>query len=173
MQNRDLGMKKSSIIHAWALAVFTMVLVLDQWTKYLIRTHMSINRSLPIIPGFFDLVFVLNKGGAFGILSSHSPFSRSLIFIGFSMVAILALLILYWKSHQDHIMRFGIVLLMSGAIGNLIDRLRWGMVVDFLDFYVGRYHWPAFNVADMVICIGLGLVFLDLFLKEKKVKRAE
>jgi signal peptidase II len=70
-------------------------------------------------------------------------------------------------------MRFGIVLLMSGAIGNLVDRLRWGMVVDFLDFYVGKHHWPAFNVADMVICIGLGLVFLDLFLKEKKVKMTE
>ena len=172
MQNRDLVMQKNHAIHAWALALFVIVLVLDQWTKYLIRTHMSLHLSMPIIPGFFDLVYVLNKGGAFGILSSHSPFLRILVFISFSIVAIFALLILYWKSDQDRIMRFGIVLLLSGAVGNLVDRLRWGMVVDFLDFYIGKYHWPAFNVADMVICIGLGLVFLDLFLKEKEVKRA-
>ena len=166
-------MKRIHVIHTWVLSVFVFILILDQWTKYHIRTHMSLHRSLPIIPGFFDLVYVLNKGGAFGILSSHSPFLRSLVFISFSFMAVLALFILYWRASQGHFMRFGIALLMSGALGNLIDRLRWGMVVDFLDFYVGRYHWPAFNVADMAICIGLGLVFLDLFLKGAEEKPAK
>ena len=75
----------------------------------------------------------------------------------------MALLIIYWKSDHTPLTRFGIAFLMGGAIGNLMDRLRWGMVVDFLDFYLGNYHWPAFNVADIAICLGLGLVFLELF----------
>jgi signal peptidase II len=120
---------------------------------------------MPVIPGFFNLVYVLNKGGAFGIWSSLPPLLRGLFFISFSLAAIVALLVIYWKSYQTRLTRFGIAFLMGGAIGNLLDRLRWGMVVDFLDFYLGSYHWPAFNIADMAICLGLGLVFLEIFVK--------
>jgi len=157
-------MNNPKFSHAGFFAVFSLILILDQLTKYLIRSFMSLNNSLSIIPGFFNMVFVFNKGGAFGLFSSLNPLLRAAIFIGFSLLAILALLIIYWKSSHTWLTRLGIAFLMGGAIGNLMDRLRWGMVVDFLDFYIGRYHWPAFNVADMAICIGLGLVFLELFL---------
>lgn len=155
-------MDNLKVTHAKVLAIFSLIIILDQLTKYLIRSFMSLNKSLTIIPGFFNMVYVMNKGGAFGLFSSLNPLLRAAIFIGFSLVAILALLIIYWKSSHTSLTRLGIAFLMGGAIGNLMDRLRWGMVVDFLDFYIGRYHWPAFNVADMAICIGLGLVFLEL-----------
>lgn len=153
------------VTHGRALAIFSFILVLDQITKYLVRSLMQPYRNVPIIPGFFNLVYVLNKGGAFGIWSSLPSLLRGLIFISFSLATILALLVVYWKSYHTRLTRFGFAFLMGGAIGNLVDRLRWGMVVDFLDFYLGNYHWPAFNVADMAICLGLGLVFLELFIK--------
>ncbi len=166
-------MKNTRIIHAWSLAILLLILNLDQFTKYLVRSHMSPYRRLPIIPGFFDLVYVMNKGGAFGIWSSLTPILRGIIFISFSFVAILALLIIYWKSQQAYVTSFGIAFLIGGATGNLLDRVRWGMVVDFLDFYLGKYHWPAFNVADMAICIGMGLVLLDLFIIRDKGKKGD
>lgn len=161
-------MKRNRIkcTHAMLLAIFSFIVILDQLTKYMVRTLMSPYRSLPIVPGFFDLVYVLNKGGAFGIWSSLPSFLRGIIFISFSFVAVLILLIIYWKLDHAQMTRFGIAFLLGGAIGNLLDRLRWGMVVDFFDFYLGNYHWPAFNVADIAICLGLGLVFLDLLKKE-------
>ncbi|MGA1791123.1 MAG: signal peptidase II [bacterium] len=155
-------MDNLKVTHARVFAIFSLILILDQLTKYLIRSFMSLNTSLSIIPGFFNMVYVMNKGGAFGLFSYLNPLLRAAIFIGFSLVAILALLIIYWKSSHTCLIRLGIAFLMGGAIGNLMDRLRWGMVVDFLDFYIGRCHWPAFNVADMAICTGLGLVFLEL-----------
>ena len=159
------------VTHARVLAIFTFVLVLDQTTKYLVRSLMKPYRSVPVIPGIFNLVYVLNKGGAFGIWSSLPPLLRGLVFITFSLAAIVALLVIYWKLYQTRLTRFGIAFLMGGAIGNLVDRLRWGMVVDFLDFYLGSYHWPAFNVADMAICLGLGLVFLEIFIKRDAQNR--
>ncbi|MGA1843555.1 MAG: signal peptidase II [bacterium] len=150
-------------IHLWVAGIFSSVLILDQVTKYLVRSFMHPCVNVSVIPGFFDLVYVMNRGGAFGMLSTLPSCLRVIIFIGFSLIAIAALVVVYWKSHSAPSLRIAIAFLLAGAIGNLVDRLQWGMVVDFLDFYVGRYHWPAFNVADSAICIGLGLVILNLF----------
>lgn len=156
-------MKNSKTIHARLLAVSSLIIILDQATKYLVRSFLIPYRGLRIIPGFFDLVYVMNKGGAFGLLSDQSPALRGMVFVSFSIATILALVLIYLKSDQEILTQLGIAFLIGGAIGNLVDRLRWGMVVDFLDFYIGRFHWPAFNIADMAICIGLGLVLWDLF----------
>jgi len=150
-------------IHLWAGTIFSLVIILDQVSKYLVRSFMLPCRNIPIIPGFFDLVYVMNRGGAFGMWSTLPSSMRGVVFIGFSMIAITALVCVYGKSYNAPPVRIAIAFLLGGAIGNLVDRLRWGMVVDFLDFYIGRYHWPAFNVADTAICIGLGLVILHLF----------
>ena len=150
-------------VHLWVAGIFSSILILDQVTKYLVRSLMHPCVNISVIPGFFDLVYVMNRGGAFGMLSTLPSSVRVIIFIGFSLIAIAALVIVYWKSHSAPSLRIAIAFLLGGAIGNLVDRLRWGMVVDFLDFYVGRYHWPAFNVADSAICVGLGLVILYLF----------
>lgn len=151
-------------IHLWVAAIFSSVLILDQVTKYLVRSLMHPCRNIYVIPGFFDLVYVMNRGGAFGMLSTLPSSVRVIIFIGFSLIAIAALVCVYLKSYNSPPLRIAIAFLLGGAIGNLVDRIRWGMVVDFLDFYVGKYHWPAFNVADTAICIGLGLVILHLLL---------
>ena len=166
MQDRDFVIKNNiECTHTKVLAIFSFVLILDQLTKYMVRNLMNPFRSLPIVPGFFDLVYVLNRGGAFGLWSSLPSLLRGIIFISFSFVAVLVLLFIYWKSDRAHMTRFGIAFLLGGAMGNLLDRLRCGMVIDFLDFYLGSYHWPAFNVADISICIGLELVFFDLLKK--------
>ncbi|MGA1794235.1 MAG: signal peptidase II [bacterium] len=150
-------------IHLWVAGIFSSILILDQVTKYLVRLLMHPCMNISIIPGFFDLTYVMNRGGAFGMMSTLPSFLRVIIFIGFSLIAIAALVVVYWKSYSAPSVRIAIAFLLGGAVGNLVDRLRWGMVVDFLDFYVGKYHWPAFNVADSAICIGLGLVILNLF----------
>lgn len=165
MQGRDIGMKNIKTIHTWVLTIFLCIIILDQATKYLVRAFMTPYRSLNIIPGLFNFVYVMNKGGAFGILSGQPPFLRGIIFISFSVITILALIIIYLKLKYETLGRVGIGFLMGGAIGNLIDRIRWGMVVDFLDFYLGKHHWPAFNIADMAICIGLGVILLNMLKK--------
>lgn len=159
-------------IHVYASVIFFLILVFDQFTKYLIRINLTLYRSITVIPGFFDIVYVLNKGGAFGIFSNHSSALRSFIFVSLSIITIIILGVIYIKSQNEAITRLGIAFLISGAVGNLVDRFRWGMVVDFLDFYVGRWHWPAFNVADIAICIGLGLIFLDI-LKHPQIENKE
>ncbi len=156
-QRKNLG-----TIHLWSFFILSLILISDQISKYLIRLFISPYKTLNIIPGLFDIIFIMNKGGAFGIFANKSHGLREFIFISLSFFTIVALVIIYIKSRQERLIRLGIAFLTGGAIGNLIDRLRWGMVVDFLDFYIGRLHWPAFNIADMAICIGLGLILWDL-----------
>jgi signal peptidase II len=132
------------------------VVILDQATKALILEHLPLGGSIPVIPGFFDLTHVHNPGGAFGFLSGMSAEFRSLLFVAVSLLAAGIVLYFYWQIpvHQ----RFpavGLCLLFGGAVGNLVDRIRFGVVVDFLDVYVGELHWPAFNIADSAITVGV------------------
>jgi signal peptidase II len=132
------------------------VLILDQATKALILAHLPLGGSIPVIPGFFDLTHVHNPGGAFGFLSGMSAEFRSLLFVAVSLLAAGLVLYFYWQTPVGQ--RFpavGLCLLFGGAVGNLVDRIRFGVVVDFLDFYVGELHWPAFNIADSAITVGV------------------
>ena len=142
------------------------ILFLDQLTKQAIRAGFVYGESLPIIDGFFNLVYVRNDGAAWNILSGHGII---LILISF---AVLVLLIVYRRSFlQDQFSHKILLGLMIGGIaGNLIDRIRFGWVTDFLDFEFGSYHYPSFNVADSAICIAVVLYVITNILTEMKKK---
>ena len=148
--------------------VFLLVTV-DQVTKFLVKHSFELYESKEVIPGFFNLTFVLNPGAAFGMLARMNESYRQLFFIAVTILAILAVIFLMYKELGHRLRTFSYALILSGAIGNFIDRLYLGKVVDFLDFYIKGYHWPAFNVADSSITIGIILLFIDIiFNKEKK-----
>jgi signal peptidase II len=132
------------------------VVALDQATKALVLANLPLGGSIPVIPGFFDLTHVHNPGGAFGFLSAMSAEMRSLLFVGVSLLASGLILYFYWQTPVgQRILAVGLSLLFGGAVGNLIDRIRFGVVIDFLDLYAGDLHWPAFNVADSAITVGV------------------
>jgi signal peptidase II len=141
------------------LLVAVSVLVLDQFTKALVLEHLRVGTSVPVIPGFFNLTHVHNPGGAFGFLAEMSPSARAAVFIFASLAAAGLVLWIYFQTptHQ-RLLAFGLALVFGGALGNLVDRVRFGVVVDFLDFHIGNLHWPAFNVADSAITVGV-LIF--------------
>jgi signal peptidase II len=144
------------------------VLVLDQATKALVLKHLALGASLPVIAGFFDLTHVHNPGGAFGFLATMSPWVRAAVFIGASLLAAGLVLWLYLQtSVHQRLLAFGLAIIFGGAIGNLTDRVRFGVVIDFLDVYVGDLHWPAFNVADSAVTVGV-LIFAAHMVFAKK-----
>lgn len=137
---------------------------LDQLTKYWISQSLPKHSVIPVIPDFFNLVHVYNRGAAFGLLSTWSPDFVRYFFIGTNLAIAVVLLYLYGRTSTAYpLFLWGYSLTLSGALGNLIDRVRFGEVLDFLDFYVGRHHWPAFNVADTLICVGAGFLFLAMW----------
>lgn len=151
------------------LLIMVLVVVSDQLTKLWILQHFSLHDIRPIIPGFFNLTLLYNKGAAFGILSGMSLLWRQVFFISISVIALTTLLIMQYRLGPRHFLypvSFGLI--SGGAIGNVIDRLRLGKVVDFLDFYIGKYHWPAFNVADSGITVGIALFILLQFWEERR-----
>ena len=143
------------------LATFGGVVVLDQLSKWWLMTTFNLFESRPVIDGFFNLVFVTNSGAAFGLLAGPQVWWRQLFFVSVAVLAIGVLIGAYRHYRlQGTIWVVAIGLVAGGAVGNLIDRLRFGAVIDFLDFYVKSYHWPAFNVADSAITVGVGLFLL-------------
>jgi signal peptidase II len=146
------------------------VLVLDIITKMAIIANFRLYESRPVIDNFFQIVHVRNTGAAFGLgADTDSLLIQFLLYGGAVVVFFLVLAYALRSPVSERLLQVGLHLIMGGAIGNLLDRYRYGSVVDFLDFYVvygGReYHWPAFNVADTAICIGIGLLFLDMWRK--------
>jgi signal peptidase II len=151
------------------LIVCSVILFLDQWTKYVVQQRLALHQRVEVIQGFFDLIHARNPGGAFGIFGGEKGGLGSLLFVVVSLVAIGSILFLFVKTREDEkTLSLSFSLVLSGALGNLVDRLRFGEVVDFLDFYLHSYHWPAFNVADSAICIGIGLMAFDLFIRDRK-----
>lgn len=143
------------------------VVLLDQVSKAAVLRELGLNQVTTVIKGFFNLVHVHNPGGAFGLMAGMSPVFRSALFVVVSAVAIGVILYFYHTTPANRPwLATGFALILGGAVGNLIDRVRMGSVVDFLDFYLGRWHWPAFNIADSAITIGVGIFLLHLFLKK-------
>lgn len=145
-----------------------MIVAIDQVTKLAIVESMRLHESIPIVQDFFSLTYIRNPGAAFGLLAGSSNAFR-MVFFGVTSLFALALLgtILFRLPEKDWVGQLSISGILGGAIGNLIDRLRYGEVIDFLDVYVNSYHWPAFNVADSAISVGV--VFLIIhFAFEKK-----
>jgi signal peptidase II len=132
------------------------VLGLDLFTKMLILAHVPLGAAIPVVPGLFDLTHVHNPGGAFGFLAAMGPQARGVVFILVSLVAVAVILWFYMQTPvQQRWLAFGFALICGGAIGNLVDRLRFGVVIDFIDVYIGALHWPAFNIADSAITVGV------------------
>jgi len=140
-----------------------LVVLVDQLSKAIILKRLPLHHSIPVIPGFFDITFIFNPGGAFGFLAGQPSILRHVFFLGVTSMAICFIFILYRKIPQTHsLLANAFALIIGGAVGNLIDRVRFEKVVDFLDFYLGKHHWPAFNVADSAISVGMAIFVYHL-----------
>ena len=156
------------------LAIVAAVVIFDQLTKWWILNSFSLYESLEVIPGFFSLTYLTNKGAAFGFLAGQAGVWRHYLFLVLGAVALVVIVFSWWRMRQSHpFYAISLPLIAGGAIGNLIDRLRHGAVVDFLDISVGTYHWPAFNVADSAICVGVAVFLLANILEEKGRSKSE
>jgi signal peptidase II len=153
--------KKSARLYY--LLIVIVVVLLDRWSKRLVARRISLYTHIQIIPGFFRLTHTENTGAAFSLFAdSPAPWKTALL-IGFSVVALVVVSVLLWKNHPAHMVSgIGLSLIMGGALGNLWDRLTSGRVVDFLLFYVRRYQWPVFNLADSAIVVGAGLLIMEI-----------
>lgn len=140
------------------LAMAAVIMLLDQSSKWVILTLvMDPPRVIPLLP-FFNLTLVYNPGVTFGLGGSLGPVLLSAL-----AVAISVALAFWLRRAETLLLALALGAIVGGAMGNMVDRLRFGAVVDFLDFFIGRYHWPAFNVADSAIVVGVGLIVLDSF----------
>ncbi|CCK80265.1 signal peptidase II [Desulfobacula toluolica] len=139
------------------------IVVADQVTKYMIKLNLAFYDHIVVIEKFFNLTHILNPGGAFGFFASQSPGIRKFIFLFMSSLVALFVLWFYKRCAANFVfLSYGLALIFGGAIGNLIDRFRYGKVLDFLDFYIGSAHWPAFNIADSAISIGMGILIYHI-----------
>ena len=153
----------------WILiCVTTLVVVLDQWTKAIVVNRFHLGETISVMSGFFSLTYIRNPGAAFGFLAQADPAFRIPFFLVVPGIALFAIGYVFRKIQpRDLKLSTALSLVIGGAIGNLIDRVMLGAVIDFLDFYWRRgYHFPAFNVADSAICIGVGILMIDLLLND-------
>ena len=157
----------------WLWCLLVAVLITDQLTKWFALQTMVEGKPIPIIPGFFNLTLVFNPGAAFGMFSGLPDTQRRIALGVVSFLAIIVVFRFMLKEAKDDIWSqcalFGI---LAGAIGNIADRFRFDSVVDFLDFYVKTHHWPAFNVADSAICIGVTILIVRALFGRKKAKKS-
>lgn len=157
-KNRAISTSGGNALLPW-MGIAVIVLLIDQLTKITILKLFSYGQSLPIT-SFFNLVLVYNKGAAFSFLAAQGGWQRW-FFTALGIGAALFIVYLLKKHAGQRMFCWALALILGGAIGNVIDRIAYGHVIDFLDFYVGNWHWPAFNVADSAICIGAVLFVLD------------
>ena len=160
--------KESTLYRSAYFVVSLAVLLFDQWTKGIVTRAFEVHQSQTVIGGLFDLTYVRNSGAAFGLFASVDSSVKAIILnsvavLVFVVVSVYALR----SSHKSVRLQMGFALILGGAVGNLLDRVRFGYVVDFLDFSISGHHWPAFNIADSAICVGVGLLFLDMLRSEE------
>jgi signal peptidase II len=150
------------------LPILLVGVALDQVTKVLVMLKLPLGSQVPLLPGLLNLVHVHNKGAAFGLMSGWSAEFVWLLFVVVIGLVLVVLGYLLWRLPDDHWpAALGYSLVLSGALGNLIDRVRLGEVVDFIDVYWGHYHWPAFNVADSLVCVGAAVMVWVIIRDEK------
>jgi signal peptidase II len=152
-----------------ATLIIVAVVVCDQLTKAWIVAHFALYGTRELIPGLFSLTYLVNRGAAFGLLNGQHGSWRHAFFVGVALVAmVLMVFLIRQMRHEGKRFVVAISLIFGGAVGNLIDRLRLGSVVDFLDFYWHGHHWPAFNVADSAITVGVGLFLICHLLRSRQ-----
>ena len=143
--------------------IAAIVLLLDRLAKSVVARSIPLHDSVTVIPGFFHLTHVQNTGAAFGLFAESSAQWKIGALVSFSVIALIIVSALLWKnSHALSTTTIGLSLILGGATGNLWDRMMTGHVVDFLDFNLGSYHWPAFNVADSAIVVGAVLLVSEI-----------
>lgn len=161
----------------WILLAVLMplVIVFDQWTKWLVLERFRHGETVSVISNFFNLTYIKNTGAAFGILATADPSFRVPFFVIVPLGALVAIAFVFRKlPDTDLKLATALSLVIGGAIGNLIDRVVLGFVVDFLDFHWRyQYHFPAFNVADSAICVGVGILMLDLAVRPEHEQEAQ
>ena len=156
----------SGIKWLWLTVV---LLILDQATKHYVAANMALFESIPVLP-FFSITYVHNLGAAFSFLADQGGWQRW-FFAAIAFIASIVFLVWLKKTPKENVMlSVAFALMLSGALGNLIDRVMLGYVIDFLDFYYQQHHWPAFNVADSAIFVGAVLMILDSFKNEQSKK---
>ena len=149
------------------LFLVILTLCLDRWTKSLIQNRFSLNESVSVIDGLFNITYVQNTGVAFGIFSSISSPSKSILLSLFTIVAAIVVVIYSVRSPvRNRLLQIALGFILGGALGNLYDRIHFGYVIDFLEFYFRSYHWPSFNVADSAISTGVVLLGIEIIRNE-------
>lgn len=155
------------------ILIALVVIVLDRWSKHIVAQRISLYSHIQIIPGFFRLTHTENTGAAFSLFADSPSPQKTALLIAFSGIALVVVSILLWKNHERRtITGIGLSLIMGGAIGNLWDRATSGRVVDFLLFYIQRYQWPVFNLADSAIVVGAGLLVVDMLFERANAPKA-
>ena len=149
------------------LWVTVFIFILDQLTKRAVQSSLSLHQSKPIIQDFFHLTYVTNDGMAFGL---SMPGGRTILLILSIMLTIFICWFLWQEREGHNLVRLGLALILAGAFGNLLDRILYGKVVDFLDFMIGDFHWYIFNIADSSVTIGMMVfIFHSFFIETRKV----
>jgi signal peptidase II len=156
-------MSQRHAMRKYHFLIALLVVVLDRGAKWLVDRRISLHDTIDVIPGFFHLTHIENRGAAFGLFAESPAEWKITVLVLFSLIALVVVSALLWKnSHAMSSTGVGLALILGGAVGNLWDRLFSGHVVDFLDFYIGSYHWPAFNVADSAIVVGAFLLVAEI-----------
>jgi signal peptidase II len=174
-QSSKLKLKLIKLKYLILFFLTTGIILSDQYTKAIIVEKFRLGETLPIINDIFNLTYIQNRGAAFGLMAQANPAFRVPFFIVVPLVALGSIAYVFRKIPEHDIkLATALSLVIGGAVGNLIDRLSLGYVVDFLDFHwKWTYHFPAFNVADSAICVGVGVIILDILLQGTQVHASD
>jgi len=147
------------------------VFALDRASKWIVESRVSFADAYRVIPGFFDIVHSQNRGVAFGLFNDSASEWRTIALVLVAAAAVALVSALLWNAgRMERVSLWGFALILGGAAGNVFDRIVWGRVTDFLEFYIGAYHWPTFNVADTAIVVGSGLLLLEVLRPKRRAE---
>jgi len=152
--------------YLWVASIISVIVVLDQYTKHLVADRMRLFDVITVIPGFFNITYVRNKGAAFSLFAGMPDALRIGFFISATVIALVVIGLVIRKT-EERLLVAAFSLVAGGACGNLIDRARSGEVVDFIQWYVKTWYWPSFNVADSAISVGVALLAFDMLFTKK------
>jgi signal peptidase II len=171
-QEVTLNMLKRHKVKFFCLLIISTIILLDQYTKYLIHINLRPYQVKFIIKGFFNLVYAQNTGSAFSLLANAAPWFRVPFFLIVPSVAMIIMIILMKKSSDKQILeKYAFATILGGAFGNFLDRIHYGYVIDFLQLHYRRFYWPSFNVADIAITVGVVLLFIGMTISDRRKKR--
>jgi signal peptidase II len=154
------------------LSLSLLIILIDQYSKHLIDSRFNLGEIYPVVDGLFNLTYVRNSGIAFGMGQGYPDWIRILFFKIIPIVAVLAFSYIMIKKDENNLIKVSYALIIGGAIGNIIDRVRLDYVVDMFDFYYERSHFATFNVADAAISVAAGLIIIDFFMNSFKKKNS-